>query len=159
MWSRRQTARLGIRAAVVAVRVLGGGAVDEHAIADGDRLDVRADRFDFAAGVGSGNEGQRGLARVRAAADVDVDGIHADGAQPHDHLIGRRHRIGDDLRASAPRGRHALERQSLSWRDAIMRTSSANMNQIRLHKTVGVKVGAATTASRSAAARRSSSSR
>ena len=95
MWSSRQTALLGVRAAVVAVRVLGGRAVDEHAIADGDRLDVRADRFDLAAGIGAGDEGQRGLARVRAAADVHVDGIHADGSQSNDHLIGARLRIGN----------------------------------------------------------------
>ena len=36
---------------------------------------------------------QRGLARVRAASNVDVDGIHAHGAQPHDHLVGHRFRI------------------------------------------------------------------
>ena len=42
---------LGVRAAVVAVRVLRRRAVDEHAIADGDGLHVRAHGLDLAAGV------------------------------------------------------------------------------------------------------------
>ena len=96
---------LRVRAAVVADGVLRGGAVDEHAIADRDVLDVRANGFDFAARVGTGNERQGGLARVRAAADVDVDRIDADGSKPNHDLIGPRLRIGDvlelqDLRAA-----------------------------------------------------------
>ena len=43
------------------------------------------------------DEGQRGLARVRAAADVDVDGIHANGSQANDHLIGTGNRLRDIL--------------------------------------------------------------
>jgi hypothetical protein len=88
---------LGIRAAVVADGVLRSGTVDEHAIADGHVLDVRTDGFDFAARIGSGNERQGGLARICAAADVDIDRIDADGSQPNHHLIGIRHRIGDVL--------------------------------------------------------------
>jgi len=87
----------GVRATVVADRVLGGGAVDEHAIADRDLRDVGADGFDFAAGIGSGNERQGGLARVGAAADVDVDGIDADRSNPNHNLIGAWFRIGDIL--------------------------------------------------------------
>jgi hypothetical protein len=88
---------LGVGAAVVAVRVLGCGAVDEHAIARLVALHVRADGFDFATRVGPRNERQRGLARVRAGADVDVHRIHADGSESHDDLIGGGLRIGKIL--------------------------------------------------------------
>src|SRR6185312_15355954 len=47
---------LRVRAAVVAVRVFGGGPVDEHAVAGLPALHVRADRFDFTARVRAGNE-------------------------------------------------------------------------------------------------------
>ncbi len=96
---------LGVRASVVADRVLGGGAVDKHAIADSDLLYARTNGFDFAARVRSGNERQRGLARVRAAADVDIDRIDADGSQANHDLIRTRLRVRyvlelQDLRAA-----------------------------------------------------------
>ena len=86
---------LRVGPAVVAVGVFGGRAVDEHAVADVVAVDVRADRFDLTGGVGSWNERQRRLPRVRAGSNVDVDGIHAHRAQTHHNLFGCRFGIGE----------------------------------------------------------------
>ena len=88
---------LGVSPAVMADDVFRGRAVDEHAIAGGDGRDVRAHGFDVAGRVRTRDERQRRFARVRTAADVHVNGIHADRSKTNDHLIGSRLRIRDFL--------------------------------------------------------------
>ena len=97
--SRRQMTKLrrsaghplGVRSGASGF-VAEGGDVD--AIAGSESLRVCAERLDFAGAVRARDVGERRLARVRAAADVRVDGIDAGRADTDDNLGWARFRIG-----------------------------------------------------------------
>ncbi len=162
---RRQTERpFGVRAGA-AVRLAEAGDVD--AIARFDILHLAADCFDFTCAVRAWRVRQRGLARVSARANVRVNGIDTRRTDMHDHVTWARLRIRElfqlhhlgpaelahanrfhvrslparlkPSRYQRPITSARCSAKALAERpDAIMRNS---MLSVKLHKTVGVKVG------------------
>ena len=63
-----------------------GGLLHPDPLAGFEARDLRSSRFDHSRGIHAGRVRQRRLERVRAAADVSLDRVHAGGANAHNDL-------------------------------------------------------------------------
>src|SRR5688572_5964742 len=81
-----------------------GGALCVDAITWLERRNVWTDPFDGAADVGSWRVWEIWFARVRAGADIALDGIHTDGVDANEELPGSRYWIGHLLEPHDVRG-------------------------------------------------------
>src|SRR5207245_3363778 len=98
---------------------------DVDAVAWRETRDVRTDRLDVAGTIGSWNIRQRRLARVRAAANVHIDGIHARGADANEDLRRSRRRIGNVFEPQD------LRTAELTNNDRFQRTNSPTISRWR----------------------------
>ena len=141
------------------------GAGDVNPIAGLEIGDARADRFDVAGAVHPRRVRQRRFPRVGAGVDVGVHRVDAGRAHADHDLAGSRHRIGnlfelhdrrsavfvnancahcDLLRSGSSQTDSRLP--TLDYRPRLLivardATMGSSMQLVKLHKTVGVKVG------------------